>query len=557
MKKIVSLVLSMVMVLGLLAACGGDDKDTGTNADGKKVLTIGIPMKTTVIDYDTNSLTLWLEEQLDVDIQFQIFATGSNDYMSQLSGLIMKGAKLPDILWDFDGMTGGTWDLYGQDEYLVDLTSYMEDKDGASKVWWDRVADIDENYINNVLKRCQDDYGAMYVFPGIETSIIDTMDYMVSINQTWLTECGLQQPTNIDEFYNMLVTFKEKMCTKNGYWPLVGGGSSSLSGDVINWIINMYIYFNDETYFNLSDDGKTLTTPFTSDKYREALAFCKKLVDEGLLYYGLSREEITSLVNPADKDPRVGMFVGHPTLSYVSGDDCIDNYVALENYWGYAIRTENMYSLNAGITTDCEDPDLAFELFMLVCSEEGSYRMRYGEKGVDWDDADEGAISFLGLDCTLKVLEGSETISTSTQNKTWKSGPSILINSENESAQYENISGWIGKRCDIIKGIYTAYTAAESRNPKYICPVIVLSELESLSNESERSNTQNLIYIMRDTFIRGTSNDTILSGEKADINNDTHWQKYLNGLEKEGLSVWQAQIQQIYTEQYMETVLGN
>ena len=552
MKKLLSVVMCMVILVGILSGCGGGSGSSGKSTNGKKTLTIGIPMNTAVIDYETNTFTTWLEEALDCNIEIKLFATGSNDYMTQLSGMMLKGDKLPDVIWNFSGMNGSTWDLYGQDGYLIDLTPYMEDKEGASKVWWDQVAGLDQEEINNALKRCEDDYGAMYVFPRIETSLIDTMDYMVAVNQTWLDECGLKQPTNTDELYSVLKTFKEKKCgDKAGYYPLVGGSDSTLCGDVINWIINMFIYFDDATYFNLAEDGKTLTTPFTSDKFREALAFCKKLVDEGLLMYGISSQEYKSIINPADGNSRVGMVVGHPTLTFLSDDPSIDNFVPLEKYWGYAVRNENEVTLSAGISVDCEDPDLAFKLLMLVSSEEGAYRLRYGELGVDWDWADEGEISFMGLPCTLKVY--SETLSTSTQNKTWKNGPGILINAENETAQYPNIDGWIGKRCNLISGIYDSFCAAEvANNPRYICPSIVLNEKQSKTNEVERTNTQNVIYIMRDTFIKGTSNDTILSGAKADINNDAHWQKYLDALEKEGLAAWQAQMQEIFNESYAD-----
>ena len=553
MKKVLCLILSVLLLAGVFSGCkGGSGDEPGGAAEGERVLTIGIPMNTAVIDYKTNSFTKWLEEKLDCKINIKLFATGGTDYMTQLSGQILKGDRLPDILWDFTSMQGSVWDMYGQDEYFVDLKPYMDDKEGKSKIFWDRVKDIDPELIENVLRMCEDEYGAMYVFPRSETSMIDTMDYMVAINQTWLDELGLKQPTNIDEFYNVLKEFKEKKCGgKNGYYPLVSGVDSALGGDAISWIINMFLYFDDATYFGLADDGKTLTTPFTSDKYREALSFCKKLVDEGLLLYGCSMQELKTLVNPVDGNPRVGMVVAHPTLTFQGNDSSIDHFTALENYWGYAVRKDNETQLNAGITADCENPDLAFELLMLMCTEEAGYRLRYGELGVDWDWPDEGAVSFMGLPCTLKVY--SETLSTSTQNKTWKRGPGILINAENETAQYPNIDGWIGKRCALIKGEYDAFTKAETtKNPKHILPVIVLSERQSKECEVERANTKDVIYIMRDTFIRGTANSTILGGAKADINNGEHWQKYLDALNKEGLEKWKAQIQRIYEEEYLK-----
>lgn len=558
MKKLLAILLCMVMILGLFTACGGDgnkDNDT-TNADGKEVITIGIPLKTTVVDYDTNAFTLWLEEELDIDIQFQVFATGGADYMTQLSSLTLKGTKLPDIIYHFDAMDGSLWDMYGQDEYFIDLTDYMDDKEGASKIWWDSLEGVDEMTITNMMKRCRDDFGAMYVLPRIETSMIDTMDYMVSINQTWLNECNLKQPTTPDELYNVLKTFKEKYCGQVGYYPIVGSGAGSLCGDMINWIINMFLYYDETVYFGLSEDGTTLTTPFTSDKYREALAFCRKLYTEGLMPEPMDSSDIKNAVNPADGTPRVGMVVGHPTLVFRSNDVSIDNFVPISTYWGSAVRVEADSTLSSGITTDCANPDLAFKLLMLICSEEGQYRLRYGELGVDWDWADEGAVSYMGLPCTVKVY--SETLSTSTQNKSWLKGPGVFQNAENETAQYTTTDGWINKKTTIIRGIYDAYVAAEeTKNPTYILPKMVMSEAQSLENEAERFNTQNVVYIMRDTFIYGTSNDSVLGGQNADINNNDHWNKYLAALEKEGLSVWKAQMQEIYDEEYKDIVLGN
>lgn len=553
MKKILSLTLCLIMVLGLLAGCNGGNDDPYVNPDGKTVITIGIPQKTTVLDYEDNAFTKWLEAELDVDIRVKMFATG--DYKTQFSGMLLKGDKLPDILWNFTEFSGKLWDQYGDEDYLVDLKPYMDDKTGASKVWWDRVEGLEPTYLSNILKKCEDDEGRMFVFPYIETSMIDTMDYMACINQQWLDECELEQPTNIDEFYNVLKVFKEKMCAgKQGYYPLAGGGPSMLSGDVTNWIINMFLYFDDRTWFGLSEDGQTLTTPFTSDKYREALAFCKKLIDEGLLIYNLDRQELMNMVNHPNGS-QVGIFVGHPTLTFEPNNNSIDNYVAMNNYWSQCIRTEDKYELSAAITTDCADPDLAFELLMLASSLEGGYRLRYGERGVDWDWAEPGSTSFMGIECDIKVM--SETLSLTAQKKSWLNGPGVMINAENESVQYTAEPGsWIHKRCTIIKTLYDVYTAQEANNPHYILPVMVLSEKQSEQYMNERTNTQNAIYMMRSAFIEGTRNDMIIGGN-ADINNPTHWQKYLDALEREGLSLWKSQMQEIYDNEYKHLVLGN
>ena len=58
MKRIFTLLLCFVMVLSLLAACGGGEKKTTEKkpgkTDGPVTITIGIPKSTLVIDYEDN-----------------------------------------------------------------------------------------------------------------------------------------------------------------------------------------------------------------------------------------------------------------------------------------------------------------------------------------------------------------------------------------------------------------------------------------------------------------------------------------------------------------------
>ena len=61
--------LCLVTCASLLAGCGGKDKDKETNGDWDGKITIGIPDNSLVQDYETNKLTLWLEEQTGYDLE--------------------------------------------------------------------------------------------------------------------------------------------------------------------------------------------------------------------------------------------------------------------------------------------------------------------------------------------------------------------------------------------------------------------------------------------------------------------------------------------------------
>ena len=73
MKKTISLLLVLVMSLGLLTGCGEKKSGAGELPDGTVKLTVGIPQNANTTSYDDNALTNWLEEQANVEIEFEYY----------------------------------------------------------------------------------------------------------------------------------------------------------------------------------------------------------------------------------------------------------------------------------------------------------------------------------------------------------------------------------------------------------------------------------------------------------------------------------------------------
>ena len=96
MKRIIALLLCVVSVMSLFAACGGNDKKSSNKgSDGPVTLTIGIPKSSMVSDYYNNYYTQWLEEKTGYKLEFQFFATGAQDYKTQLSTMIAVTVSCP------------------------------------------------------------------------------------------------------------------------------------------------------------------------------------------------------------------------------------------------------------------------------------------------------------------------------------------------------------------------------------------------------------------------------------------------------------------------------
>ncbi len=392
----------------------------------------------------------------------------------------------------------------------------------------------------------------MYAAARIEYSLIDTMQFQVFINQTWLTNLGLSMPTNIDELETVLRAFRDKDPNGNGKkdeLPLIGNNAAG-SSSIIKWILNMYCYVDFNKYFNVNDEGK-LYLPHITDEYRQALIKINQWIKEGLMFnsaFSMSNKEIKSLLNPPEGEVlTVGVFAGHPTLVHEVDNSAIYNYVAVP-YWGYAIRNPQYFTPAVFITQDCEYPLAAWNLIMTASTKEGSYRQRYGEYGVDYVDADPNTKSFLGRDAEIKVL--NESAFSGQNNCCWHGiMGTILIEAENEVCQLtEDMGEWINYKMNNMADAYNNYVKAETENnpdPKYIMPDIVTPVEVSDADTNERSNSQSVISEALSSFCCGT-------GVYNNPNDDAQWAAYIKALEDQGYQKWMEYRQAVCEDQFPE-----
>ena len=550
MKKAIALLLCLAMVASVLVACGGDKQgqtqtNNAANFDG--TITIGLPKSASVTDYYENAYTKWLEEKSGYNIEFQFFASNSNDYKTQLNTMVAGKLELPDILWSMN--IGSTmYERYGKDGVLVDVSDYFNDET-KSAVFREQLGKLSQEVQDNTWRRIQSDdgSGAIYVFPEVQESLIDIMDYQVWINREWLETLNLEMPTDPDSLYNVLKAFKEKDPNGNGVAdeiPLIGT-SGALSGDTISWLINMFIYFDNTKNWNVDENGN-LYSPATTDQYREALKYIRKLYKEGLmspLTLSSSSADLQQMVCPSGDAPTLaGVAVVHITLGFVQGHEGLLDYEALP-LWGNAVFNEDQYSLDTFITKDCKSVDAAWDLLMWMYTEESAIIQRYGEQGVQWDYASEGSKSVIGEDRAAQIrlyqdIWGSQT------NTCWHSvGCTILYNAEgegNESVPAEETPVNLHKYQLFNNMLDSYYNQEENYNPpaEQICPLLVWPDEYKEQLPTQRSDCPSVISKYRTDFITG----------KLDINSDSDWTSYLNQLNAVGYEDWQYYAQLVYNE---------
>lgn len=545
MKKILTLLLVLTMVIGLFAGCGGKKDDDKVNeGNGKPTLTIGIPSDANVMSYDDNALTNWLEEQLDCNLEFMIYSGGS-DIATQISTTVAARQELPDILWDIS-FGSEIISQYGEDGYFVDLAPYFySDVDAktpnlemAPNFWekydmWDKYygEDFEAKMQDEVIYRMTEESGAIYSYPVFGFTPTDSMTYQVWINQTWLDKLGLPMPTDIDSFYETLKAFKANDCNGNGIAdeiPLYGNRLGSLGADCYSYLINMFGYWDGATYWLDNGDG-TLQNAYTADHYREGLKFINKLYKEGLmnpLTVTGSSSEMKRLVTPATGPNLVGVWVGHATIATTMGSEALYEYVAMP-FWSPVVEKRCSVSREVFITTDCPEElrATAFKLQDLLLSDEGAMRCRYGEKGVNWKDYEGTETSPSGEVWKWEIIEDPLSIQT---NAIWSSALCITPCSELISMK-QPTTDWYKYKIDLVWDQYQNYQKGMESNPDRIYPGPRYTDEEEERTDQARSNCTTYVTTSMTEFITGI----------MDPNSDQAWAAYLAKLDELGFQDWQ------------------
>ncbi len=393
MKRFVGLLLVIAL---LLSACGTvapsetttvatTTAETTEPAPESNKITVGVVKSPYVTDYVDNIYTEYLEQQTGLDIEIEFYSLDSQEYEHLLFSIVENDIELPDIIFDLEVSKAG-YEQLGKEGVFLDLAPYFENKE-LSGVWWSRFEQLPEEQQTAVWDTVTCD-GAVYGFPTVYNSPSMTMDYQVMINRQWLDQLNLDTPTDPDSLYKVLKAFKGVDFNGDGETneiPLLGTADHS-GGDVFSWIINMFLYYDDQAVTHIDENGLAYE-PATTDAYRDALRFIRKLYAEELLSpmsFSLSNRDLEGLIEHG-----VGIVCGDAIECFEPLSEKLKDYEALP-LWGYGVRNPGRHHVSTYITQECENVDAAWSLLMAMSTEEAALIQRYGEKDVSWNRTDKG-----------------------------------------------------------------------------------------------------------------------------------------------------------------------
>ena len=510
-----------VMALGLLSGCGSK-KDTD---DGDNTLTVGIPLYGSITDFENVPFTKYIEENLGIKLKFVNYVKNASDRQQQLTLQATGGEKLPDVLWGFQETSRITVYEFGDAGYFQDLTELIDKYADNYKAQFAKLDKEEQDYIND---RGTSGSGGFYGMPlYCAFDVVDDLQNMMYINQSWLDKLGLKAPTTIEELRAVLEAFKNGDPNGNGKAdeiPMLGRNISA-------YVINAFQYF-DTTYPVNVENGKT-TPSFTSNEYRQALIYLNELCKQGL-YSDMSitlsnNNEFMSLITPTDGVSKVGIWCGHP-LSYTDiSSSILREYTALgalsdaTGKGGYTVVHPRTLMFCGFITRDCKNPELAMKFLDFFYKDDTVTWMRHGAEGVNWQRGT--GTNVLGTEAFFEKIETE-----STDPVGWGINGNAIFTTANYMPVYNENSN-----NDRLLAATWEVQNAGKRITESTAHLVYTQEEEDQRTSLE-GTIKSEMSSARDLFITG----------KKDPKSDADWNAYLKTIEDLKLSELVALYQTVY-----------
>ena len=212
------------------------------------------------------------------------------DWETQLT-LKVAGDELPDMLIGCS-MNVSDVNEWGGEGYFLDLSQYMDLMPNL-KAYFDQYPEL-EAY-------CTTSDGHIYGLPKLKVDMTDRLTRSF-INKQWLDNLGLSVPTSIDEYYDVLVAFKEQDANGNGdpddEIPLLFTSDSGGYTALEKTLLDAYgIFTTDPNYVLQADESGKVELANINDTYKEYLKFMHRLYAEGLMEqeaFTITGDEVTT-----------------------------------------------------------------------------------------------------------------------------------------------------------------------------------------------------------------------------------------------------------------------
>lgn len=403
MRKKWVICLVLLALLAPLSLMAGGSQEGGAAAAGsqkvnpagvlpivneKITLTVLSNQDPLVVDFDENSQTIWMEEQTNINVEWQLIP--AQQAAEKINLILAAGSDLPDVF--LSGLANDLLIKYGEEDVFVDQSPLIEEYGFEIK----RAVDDFMSQGVDFLGLYRAPNSAVYALPVLNSCKWCETIFRCWVDTNWLEAVGMDLPDTVDEFYDMLVAFKTKDPNGNGIAdeiPLMGA-AQGWGTQVEGFLMMPFIVYDAGTSATrlILENGK-VSAAYTQKGWLDGVTFIKKLITDGLLDpVSLTQQNQEYKVMGEHEPPIVGTFLESNFQHLTLKDDKYKNYEAIAPLQGVNSGKkqtyQNVYQPFGGgtfaISSECEYPAAAFRWADFQYSEKNSLWSRYGEEGIDW-----------------------------------------------------------------------------------------------------------------------------------------------------------------------------
>lgn len=409
MKRTIAILLSCVMILGLLSACGGsgstENPNDGTVNENTDQTEFDIVSGISALSkgYDDNVVLNEMAEEAGITIAWETMV----DSLSEQVSIRITGNELPDA---FNGVGFSNYDLsrYGRSGTFLDLSPYI-----TEEIMPNLYAILEAN--PDIKAAITQEDGGIYGLPSGEmmgtAAVGADEEYSIyavpqfsMINKRWLDELGMDIPTTLDELEAVLIAFEENDMASKVYGA-DPGSTIPLSCGFDQWCWGQNIFYSGFGFTNfnsdicydlaLNSDGEVYFQ-CVDDNYRDALTYFHDWYADGLIDIEMFSQTDTQYISKCSQG-----WVGVATWWYIEElmGDYADDYVYLPPLSGpegcnVNIMTagNSVTSGNLCITRACESPINLLKFFDQWYEPENVMQLQYGPIGQYFTGQDENGM---------------------------------------------------------------------------------------------------------------------------------------------------------------------
>ena len=359
-------------------------------------LEMAVKSVSNVTDFDTHPFWVWLQEQTGVKLDFVVIPDAE---ATTKFNLLIASGDLPETFCMAYFEVGLDQQQIMADQGLILPLDDLIEQHG----FWIKQAFQEHPELREQMSLLD---GKLYIVPHFADVLHVELVQKMWVYEPWLKTLGLEKPTTTNEWYEMLVAFKNEDPNGNGKADEVpmSGGNWWMS-TIDNFLMNPFVFTERRVEWRrwMYLENGEIKASFAQPGWREGSAYLNKLYSESLLDPQCFTNDASRLT-ALGENPEVNLLGacsgGFPAgwtnwLSEESGRWKDWKMVSpLEGPTGLRQCPYDIYMPISPqgmlITNECTKPEVAIRFVDFMYNEEATLRNAWGALGECWRWAEPG-----------------------------------------------------------------------------------------------------------------------------------------------------------------------